>query len=166
MGFWKVLLSRISGKVPSVNQMESETLSWNERDGILYGKKTNSNGISSIVPIGGGGLQGETHTRAHVVTSAEDHLPVLKEDFNKLLATNQQTGAIELIAKSSLDKYYRHIQTYPSSEWQISHNLQKYPSVTITDTSGSEIEGGVQYIDSDSLLLTFSASFAGFADLN
>ncbi|MHC1775724.1 MAG: hypothetical protein AB9834_09955 [Lentimicrobium sp.] len=51
MGFIKFILSRIAGRVPSVNQMDTSTLSWNERDGILYGLKTNASGVKSIVAI-------------------------------------------------------------------------------------------------------------------
>jgi hypothetical protein len=51
MGLFRFILSRIAGKMPSVNQMDSSTLSWNERDGVLFGLKTSGAGVKSIVPI-------------------------------------------------------------------------------------------------------------------
>ena len=64
------------------------------------------------------------------------------------------------------DKYYRHTQNLPDTLWNVSHNLDKYPSVTVIDTSGTEHEGEVQHIDQNNLTITFSAAFAGYADLN
>jgi len=106
------------------------------------------------------------HNRLHSITSPADHQAVGAQDMNKIVATSATTGQIELIEKNSLDKTYRHIQSIPSTEWQISHNLGKYPSVTTTDTGGNEVEGEVKYINSNSVLLTFSAAFAGYADCN
>jgi len=64
------------------------------------------------------------------------------------------------------DKHYRHTQGVPATIWNITHNLNKYPSVTITDTSGTEYEGEVRHTDQNNVVLTFSAAFAGYADLN
>jgi len=55
MKYWKSILSKITGKVPIVNQMDTETLAWNERDGVLFGLKVSEAGVKTIVPIGGGG---------------------------------------------------------------------------------------------------------------
>lgn len=73
---------------------------------------------------------------------------------------------ISLPAPFSQDRYFRHVQSVPEAIWNITHNLGKIPSVTVTDSSGTEIEGDVLHNDSNSLKLTFSAAFAGFADLN
>ena len=64
------------------------------------------------------------------------------------------------------DKHYHHEQVNPSRVWEITHNLAKYPTVTITDTSGNEYEGDVKQIDENMIVLTFSAALAGYADLN
>lgn len=61
---------------------------------------------------------------------------------------------------------YIHNQTVPASSWSITHNLNKYPSVTIVDTANSEIIGEVVYNNNNTLTLTFSASFSGKAFLN
>jgi hypothetical protein len=64
------------------------------------------------------------------------------------------------------DRKYRHTQNTPESTWNVTHNFGKIPSVTITDSSGNEVEGEVTHIDLNSLTIVFSASFAGYADLN
>lgn len=64
------------------------------------------------------------------------------------------------------DKHYRHTQLSPSRVWEAHHNLGKNPSVTITDFDGNEYEAQVAQIDDNSTLLTFSESFAGYADFN
>jgi hypothetical protein len=44
--------------------------------------------------------------------------------------------------------------------------MNKFPSVTITDTAGTSYEGTIKYIDNNNLTITFSAPFKGYADLN
>lgn len=61
---------------------------------------------------------------------------------------------------------YIHDQSIPSDTWLVNHNLGKFPSVTITDTAGTEIIGEVEYVNSNSLILRFSAAFSGKAFLN
>lgn len=64
------------------------------------------------------------------------------------------------------DTHYAHNQSVASSAWIINHNLNKYPSVTITDSANDEVEGEVRYNGLNSLTVSFSAPFAGKAYLN
>lgn len=57
-------------------------------------------------------------------------------------------------------------QSAPSALWLIVHNLGRYPSVTVIDSSGSIAEGDITYTDGDTLSVAFSASFSGVAYLN
>lgn len=63
---------------------------------------------------------------------------------------------------------YAHIhnQALSSSQWNIVHNMGKYPSVTIVDTGLSEVIGAVEYISNNELRVSFSAPFSGKAYLN
>jgi len=167
MSYWKTLLSRVSGFRPRANQMDEQTFGWNVRDGKWFGLKVSSTGVRQVVELTGSAPgSSDPHLRAHQIDSLEDHPPVPEENRNKLVATNAETGAIELIAKGSLDKTFRFSQSMPDSTWQVNHNLEKYPAVSITDTSGNEVEGEVRHIDQNNLVLNFSAAFAGYADLN
>lgn len=73
------------------------------------------------------------------------------------------TNPIEVIVQ---DKYYKHDQAIPSAVWTIEHNLNKYPSVTVIDTAGSEVVGDTSFIDNNNIRITFSAAFSGYALMN
>lgn len=64
------------------------------------------------------------------------------------------------------DAYYRHVQSSPASEWQVPHGLGKKPAVSVVDTSGRRVFGGVSYPSDALVLLTFSSPFSGEAHLN
>ena len=61
---------------------------------------------------------------------------------------------------------YHHVQSNPSRVWEISHNLNKYPTVIITDNDNNEYEGEVRKINENMIVITFSQPFSGYADLN
>lgn len=70
------------------------------------------------------------------------------------------------ITQSKQDLTYLHIQERASSEWSITHSLGKYPSVSIIDTAGSQVEGEVTYISLNEIKIEFSSPFSGKATLN
>lgn len=58
---------------------------------------------------------------------------------------------------------YRHVQSVPASEWTVSHNLGKRPAVSVVDSSGKRVFGGLVYVDDNNVILTFSSPFSGEA---
>ena len=64
------------------------------------------------------------------------------------------------------DKHYTHTQSVASASWTITHNLNKYPSVTVVDSAGSVVVGDVQYLSLNDVVITFSGPFSGTAYLN
>jgi hypothetical protein len=48
----------------------------------------------------------------------------------------------------------------------VTHNLGKFPSITVIDTANTVVTGEYTYIDSNNVTLKFSAAFAGKAYLN
>lgn len=64
------------------------------------------------------------------------------------------------------DLHHTHTQGTAAAEWLITHGLGKYPSVTVVDSAGDQVEGDVNQIDENTLRLSFSAPFAGRAYLN
>ena len=81
----------------------------------------------------------------------------------------QKANQAEANAKAYTDNKtttYIHYQTLPSNNWIINHNLTKYPSVTIVDSSGNVVVGEVKYIDNDTINISFAGAFAGTAYLN
>ena len=64
------------------------------------------------------------------------------------------------------DKTYIHKQVIASNTWEITHNLYKYPSVSVVDTGGNVVIGDVEYTSLNTLVITFTAPFSGTAYLN
>jgi hypothetical protein len=64
------------------------------------------------------------------------------------------------------DANYVHEQNSVASTWIINHNLNKYPSVGVFDSSNSKIEGDIKFLNLNSIQITFSAAFKGTAILN
>ena len=57
-------------------------------------------------------------------------------------------------------------QGVPSTTWNITHNLGKFPSVSVVDTADQLMYGNTEYFNQNSLTITFSAPFSGKAYLN
>ena len=61
-------------------------------------------------------------------------------------------------------------QGVPATVWGtngiVTHNLGKFPSITVIDTANTVVTGQYEYIDNNNVILTFSAGFAGKAYLN
>lgn len=57
-------------------------------------------------------------------------------------------------------------QGLPITVWNINHNLNKYPSVTVVDSGNTVVVGQINYTDLNNLILTFNSAFSGKAYLN
>ena len=64
------------------------------------------------------------------------------------------------------DKHYAHNQTSASATWTVTHNLGKFPSVTVIDSANSVVVGEVNMTNINEVEITFSAAFSGKAYLN
>ena len=64
------------------------------------------------------------------------------------------------------DKFFVYTQLEASKLWHIEHRLEKYPSVTIIDSAGTNVVGDVIYIDNKNLKIIFSNIMSGKAYLN
>lgn len=61
---------------------------------------------------------------------------------------------------------YTHAQAVPDTVWTVAHGLGFYPNVTVVDSSGRQVDGDVEYLDGDTVRLTFTAAFSGVAYLS
>lgn len=66
----------------------------------------------------------------------------------------------------TLTDTYIYEQAIASDIWNITHNLKKYPAVTIIDSAENEVMGAIQYINENQLTISFNAAFSGKAYLN
>ena len=57
-------------------------------------------------------------------------------------------------------------QGVAATTWDITHNLGKFPSITVIDTGNTVVTGEYNYVSNNRVILTFSAAFAGKAYLN
>ena len=73
---------------------------------------------------------------------------------------------INIDPSDATDKTFEFTQGVPSTTWNIQHNLNKFPSITVIDTADTVVTGEYTYIDNNNVTLTFSAGFAGKAYLN
>jgi hypothetical protein len=108
---------------------------------------------------------------------SQDQISQIADAFNKTvvaidITADNQNRTITLTYRDNLsiqDSYkfsHIHNQTVSSSTWNITHNLNKYPSVSIVDSSNEEVIGEVEHVNSNSLIVKFSAPFSGKAFLN
>lgn len=70
------------------------------------------------------------------------------------------------IASKSPDKNFVFTQAAAKSLWIVNHNLNKYCSVSVVDTAGTTIYGGIEYNSLNQVTITFSAPFSGQAFCN
>lgn len=100
--------------------------------------------------------------------------PTHKQSLNELHGVNTtnltggQTLAYNDVEEEweTRDIYYVHNQGVASDTWVITHNLKKWPSVTIVDSLGNMVIGEVQYTSINTITLTFNGGFSGKAYLN
>jgi hypothetical protein len=64
------------------------------------------------------------------------------------------------------DAFYQHDQLAASTDWTVPHGLGKKPAVSVVDSGDTQVEGDVEYVDDNTLILHFSVPFSGSAYLN
>ena len=72
---------------------------------------------------------------------------------------------VQVFTGGTYDKHYE-VSFLPTSSLSVNHSLNKYPSVSILDTAGDEVEGQVVHVDTNNLLVSFSAAFGGVITCN
>lgn len=98
-----------------------------------------------------------------VAVQNESKLYILNNmDYTNISSWSEVSGG----GSGSGDLTYIHEQSVPAVEWQVTHNLNKYPSVTVVDSAKTTICGEVTYINPNSLIITFSSAFSGTAYCN
>lgn len=67
---------------------------------------------------------------------------------------------------AAADRSFEYIPSAAEAVWTINHGLNKYPSVSVIDSSGDDVEGDVSYQGPNRVVITFSAAISGKAFLN
>ena len=63
-------------------------------------------------------------------------------------------------AIGAVDAHYEQAFTSASTV-SVTHNLDKYPAVTVIDSAGDEVMEDIQHASSEAFTVTFSAPFSG-----
>lgn len=83
---------------------------------------------------------------------------ILLGEFN---ANTFEDKVITIPECSSSDKNYVHNQDTPSTVWEVTHNLNKCPAISIVTSSGDEVYANIEYIDNNHCKIYFSNAFSG-----
>jgi|TARA_R100000935_G_C2839203_1_gene170059 hypothetical protein len=125
-----------------------------------------------ISQVGNPSVFGLYEWTAAVVDAAEPNfwnIDVTYSTGNGSLINNTNYFISLLTYKGSTASTYVHPQDVASAIWVITHNLNSYPSVTVTDSANTPFATGfgqVVYNSANKLTITFSAAFTGKAFLN
>ena len=77
-----------------------------------------------------------------------------------------QNKVIKAYVDERLDKNYVHTQIAAANNWTITHNLNKYPAITIVDSGGTVVIGEIEYINLNLVYVKFNGIFSGKAYCN
>lgn len=77
-----------------------------------------------------------------------------------------QNKVIKSYVDARLDKNYVHTQISASNNWTITHNLNKYPAITIVDSGGTVVIGEIGYVNLNLVYVRFNGIFSGKAYCN
>jgi hypothetical protein len=116
------------------------------------------------------------NTYVTISTPAGNVVKISEATSNKIVASGNTIKVISVGAQGpagSGDLNAVHTQDAAASTWQVTHNLGKYPSVSVVDTANTLVNGKVLYEDwstnqpsTSKLQIIFTATFAGKAFLN
>ena len=109
----------------------------------------------------GGGGEGSSTLDGLMDVEIEDKDLDDFQSQSQVLGYNSQTGI--WVNKVTM---YHHKQTQPSAEWNIKHDLGKFPNVKIVDTLKQLCLGDVYYIDENNVTIKFGGAESGDAYLD
>lgn len=100
------------------------------------------------------------------VINAIDATKIDKEEGKGLSTNDYTTEEKEKLNNLESDKTYVYTQVFETTSWNIEHNLNKFPSVSIVDNENNQVWADVQYIDENTVKLNFSQGFTGKVYIN
>lgn len=98
----------------------------------------------------------------HDSPSNDGEIVTIAEQTILLVETDHQSST----SNTSSSTTFTFEQSVASDTWNVMHNLDKYPSVSIVDSGGNLVDGEVKYVTSNRILINFTSPFSGKAYLN
>lgn len=130
-------------------------------------KITVGGGINSSVGVSSGNVSEEI--RRH---NLDEHShPFILNNYSSHEYTAQEIEEHNTSPDAHIDirakfNTFIHNQGVASDYWHITHNMDKYPSVTVVDSANNEIVAEVHYVDRNNLIVTMNGASKGKAYLN
>lgn len=90
----------------------------------------------------------------------------LKTDTAQVIVNNENRTIKVDVDKSGVDATYVYTTVSPMASWEIDHNMNKYPSVMLTDWDGNVIGGDIRYVNLNKVIVNLSEPICGKAYLN
>ena len=122
--------------------------------------------IETLVMVVNEGIRGEDGKQGN------PGIPGPPGDGSTAFATQQEvlegvkTDAVVSPATLAPALSKTHSQINPSATWDIVHNMNRYPAVSIVDSAGSIVIGDVEHLSASALRVTFFSGFSGTAYLS
>lgn len=94
---------------------------------------------------------------------------VVDADLNAQLLTHIDDTSVHITEEERTrwnKRTFVYEQAQASDVWEITHDLNKHPSVTVVDSAGTVVIGDIQYISNSRIIITFNGAFSGTAYLN
>ena len=126
-----------------------------DNDGVTGTKKQIQDGLGTATPL--------SISTSEVTSTVDLEATGFKTPTGTSTEFLMADGSVSSV---SGDKHYTHNQTSSLSTWSITHNLGKFPSVTVVDSARSVVVGEVNMTNINEVEITFSAAFSGKAYLN
>lgn len=115
-----------------------------------------SHGIDAMEFAKGGTVHGSLHLDGALST---DDAATTRTNLQVYSKTETDTNISNAI------KQFEFIQSTAATTWTVTHNLNRYPSVTILDGSNNAVSANLSYPDANTVTITFASAFAGTAYL-
>jgi hypothetical protein len=150
--------------VQLTNLADQDLLKWNAAAG-RWENYVGGNWVLLDTPNTGSIEVTGTITAAEVFVDDEPYSSAWNNSL-EVPTKNAVYDRVEQIVAGGADKTFTFVQGLPSNTWNVNHNLNKYPSVTVIDSANTVVIGNVEYTDPNNLIITFSGAFSGRAELN
>lgn len=104
---------------------------------------------------------------SHPVLDSSRHTAYTLTKLNQEIATiKTKDGYSHPLRDDVARSTYIHEQGVASAVWTVQHNLNKYPSVTVVDSSDNVIVADIEYIDTNTVRISMVGASKGRAYLN
>lgn len=146
-------MATLTGK--KIKDTYDSVLKLNDNAGLSSATKSITDGLGNATPLS----LSDTEVKATVAVEATGFKTPTGTSTDYLMADGT-------VNSNGGDLTYNHNQGSAAISWSITHNLGKFPSVTVIDSASRQVQGEVEYININSLTITFTGAFSGKAHLN